>query len=135
MPKRRDWAKPVSESNSDLNRVYSWLLAFWSVAVSVSPLLVLDLTVVGRTVEKAVVRWSRVLVRVVPAWSIGSAMSSTLPQYLRRAAIRGEYFVIFSSNLSSQPRSLQKPISTMMRVHYLSKEVGSGEGVSGTPRA
>jgi hypothetical protein len=55
----------------------------------VSPLMVRDLSAVGRTVEKAVVRWSRVLVSVVPACPIGNAMKSTLPQYRLRAAIRG----------------------------------------------
>ena len=48
----------------------------------------------------------------------------------------GEYFSVFLSNLMSQPRSLQKPISTRMRVHcILLTEVGSGEGVFGTPLA
>ncbi len=48
----------------------------------------------------------------------------------------GGVFSVFLSNLTSQPRSLQKPISTMMRVHcFLSKEVGLGEGVFGTPLA
>ena len=90
----------------------------------------------GRTVEKAAVRWSRVLVSVVPAWPLGKATNSTRPQYFLRTAIRGEHFSVFSSSLMSQPRSLQKPISTRMRVHYiLLKEVGSGEGVFGTPLA
>ena len=78
----------------------------------------------------------RVLVSVVPAWPIGKATNSTRPQYLLRAAIRGEYFSVFSSNLMSQPRFMQKPISTRMRVHcILLKEVGSGEGGFGTPLA
>ena len=48
----------------------------------------------------------------------------------------GGYFSVFLSNLTSQPRSLQNPISTMMRVQFfLSKEVKSGEGVFGTPLA
>ncbi len=46
------------------------------------PLLVRDTSAVGRTVEKAVVRWSRVLVSVVPACPIENAMKSTRPQYL-----------------------------------------------------
>jgi hypothetical protein len=67
---------------------------------------------------------------------MGKAMNSTRPQYLLRAVKRGEYFSVFFSNLMPQPRSLQKPISTMMRVHgNLSKEVGSGEGASGTTLA
>ena len=46
----------------------------------------------------------------------------------------GGYFSVFLSNLASQSRYLQKRISTMMRVHYfMSKEVGSGEGVIRTP--
>ncbi len=54
--------------------------------------------------------------------------------YLLRAANRGEYFSVFFSSFVSQPMSLQKPISTMMRVHcFLSKEVGSGEVASGIP--
>ncbi len=39
----------------------------WSVAGIESPLLVLDLSVIGWTVEKAVVSWSKALVSVVPA--------------------------------------------------------------------
>ena len=101
-----------------------------------SPLLVLELPVIGRTVEKAVVSWWRVLVSVVPAWPMGKAMNSTLPQYRLRASSRGAYFEVFSSSFSTQPKSLQKPISMMMSVHcFLSKEVGSGEGKSGTPLA
>ena len=101
-----------------------------------APLLARDLSTVGRTVEETAVRRSRALVSVVPAWPMGKAMSSTRPQYLMRAAMRGEYFSVFLSNLTSQPRSLQKPISTRMRVHcILLKEVGSGEGVFGTPLA
>ena len=68
-------------------------MALWSVAANVSPLLVLDLTVVGRTVEKAVVSLFIVLVIVVPAWPIGSAMSSTLPQYLLRV-VTEEIFIV-----------------------------------------
>ncbi len=101
-----------------------------------APLLPRDLSTVGRTVEKAAVSCSRVLVSVVPAWPMGKAMNSTLPQYLQRAAMRGEYLSVFLSNLATQPRSLQKPISMMFRVQcYLSKEVGSGEGVFGMPLA
>ena len=37
------------------------------------------------------VSWSRVMVSVVPAWLMGKAMKSTLPQYLLRAAKRGEF--------------------------------------------
>jgi hypothetical protein len=59
------------------------------------PLLARDLSKDGRTVEKAAVRWPRVLVSVVLAWPIGKAIISILPQYLLRAAIRGEYFSVF----------------------------------------
>ncbi len=78
-----------------------------------------DLSTVGRAVEKAAVRCSRVLVSVVPVWPMGKAMNSTRPQYLLRAAMRREYFSVFLSNLTSQPRSLHKPISTLIRVHCL----------------
>jgi hypothetical protein len=48
----------------------------------------------------------------------------------------GGYFSVFFSNLMSLSRSLYNPTSTMTRVHYfLSKEVESGEGESGTPLA
>ncbi len=108
----------------------------WSVAGLKVPLLARDLSTVGWTVEKAAVSYSRVLVSVVPAWPMGKAMNSTLPQHLRRAAMKGEYFSVVLSNLAAQPRSLQKPISMMIRVHYfVSKQVGSGKGVSGTPLA
>ncbi len=41
----------------------------------------------------------------------------------------GEYFSVFFSILLSQPSSLQKPISTMTRVHcFPSKEIGSEGG-------
>jgi hypothetical protein len=45
-------------------------------------MLARDLCTVGRTVEKAAVRWSRVMVSVVPAWPLGKAMNSTQTQYL-----------------------------------------------------
>ena len=136
MPRRRDWDKSVIESSSDLNMVKSLAFAFWSVVGLDAPLLARDLSTDGRTGEKAAVRWSRVLVSGVPAWLIGKATNSTLPEYFLRAAMRGEYFSVFLSNLTSHQRSLQKPISTRMSVHcFLSKEVGPGEGVSGTPLA
>jgi hypothetical protein len=136
MPKRRDRAKSVSESSGDLNRLRSWALALWSGAGLEAALLARGPSSVGRSVENAALRCSRILVSVVPAWPMGKAMNSTRPQCLLRAAMRREYFSVFLSNLMSQPRSLQKLISTMMRVYYLmSKEVGSGEGASGTPLA
>ena len=67
MPRRRDRAKFVIESINDLNRVKSWAFALWSVAGLEMSLMVRDLSTDGRTVEKAAVRWSRVLVNVVPA--------------------------------------------------------------------
>jgi hypothetical protein len=67
MPRRRDCAKSVIESSSDLNRVKSWAIALlWSMAGLEMLLLARDLSTNDRTVEKAVVRWSRVLVSVVP---------------------------------------------------------------------
>ena len=66
MPKRRDWAKSVSESSNDLNKAWLGALALWSVAGMDVPLLAHDISTVGRTVETAAVRWSRVLVSVVP---------------------------------------------------------------------
>ena len=79
MPRRRDCAKSVIDSSIDLNRVKSWAFALWSVAGLEMPQLARDLSTDGRTVEKAAVRWSRVLVSVVPAWPIGKATNSTLP--------------------------------------------------------
>jgi hypothetical protein len=79
MPRRRDCAKSIIESSSDLNRVKSWAFASWSVAGLEVPLLASDLSTNGRTVEKAAVRWFSVLVSVVPAWPIGKATNSTLP--------------------------------------------------------
>ena len=111
-------------------------MELWSVAGLAAPLLARDLSTVGRTVEKAAVSWSRVLVSVVSAWPMGKAMNSTRPHYLLRATKTGEYFSVFFSNFVSQLKSMHKPISTMMRMHcFMSKEVGSGEGLSGTPLA
>jgi hypothetical protein len=39
MPRRRDCAKSVIESRSDLNRVKSWAFALWSVTGLRMPLL------------------------------------------------------------------------------------------------
>jgi len=91
-------------------------------------MLARGLSTVGQTVEKVAVRWSRVLVSVVPAWPMGKAMTSTRLQYLLRAAMRGEYFLVFLSNLTSQPRFLKKPISTMMGALFYVKggRVGGG---------
>jgi hypothetical protein len=52
-------------------------------------------------------------------------------QYFLRATKRGEYSSFF---FMSKPKSMQKPISTRMRVQYLLLgEVDSGVGESGTP--
>jgi len=71
IPRRRDCAKSVIDSSSDLNRVKSWTFALWSVARLEMHEMVRDLSTHGRTVEKAAVRLSRVLVSVVPACPIG----------------------------------------------------------------
>jgi len=89
MPRRWDCAKSVIDSNSDLNMVKSWAFALWSTAGIEMLLLARDLSTKGRTVEKAAVRWTRVLVSVVPALTIGKATNSARPQYFLRAAIRG----------------------------------------------
>jgi hypothetical protein len=68
MHRRRDCDKSVIESISDLNsRVKSWDFALWPMPGLEMPLLARDLSTKGRTVEKAAVRWSMVLVSVVPA--------------------------------------------------------------------
>jgi hypothetical protein len=96
MPRRRDWAKSVIESSSDLNRVKSWAFASRSMAGLDMPLLARDVSTDGRTVDKAAVRLFRVMVSVVPTCLIGKAINSTLPQYLPRAAIRGKYFSVIA---------------------------------------
>ena len=80
------------------------------------PMLALARSTWGRTVEKAAVRWLRIVVSVLIACPIRKATNPTLPQYFLRAVIRGEYFLVFSASFLSQPRSLQKPISTMIIV-------------------
>jgi hypothetical protein len=100
------------------------------------PLLALVGSTRGRTVEKTAVRWVRVAVRVVPACPMGKATNSTRPQFLLRAAMREEYFLVLASILVLQPKSLKKPISTTMRVHkLLLLDDGYGCGESGTPLA
>ncbi len=51
----RDCAKCVINTKSDLNRLQSWILAFWSVAGSIMPLFALARSTCGRIVEKAAV--------------------------------------------------------------------------------
>ena len=51
----------------------------WSAAELEAPMLDRDLSAVGRTVEKAVVRWSRVLKSVIPEGPMGKVMNSTRP--------------------------------------------------------
>ena len=58
MPLRRDCAKSASGSNSDFNRLYSYIFALCSVAGSMARLLALACSTRGRTVEKAAVMWS-----------------------------------------------------------------------------
>ena len=70
MSRKRDCAKSVIESNNNLNIVKSWAFALWSVAGLEMPMLARDLSTDGRTVEKAAVGLSRVLVRVVPKESV-----------------------------------------------------------------
>ena len=53
------------------------------------PLLALAWSALGRTVWKAAVKWSRVLVSAVPACPMVMATNSTLPQYFLRAAMMG----------------------------------------------
>ena len=79
MPMRRDCAKSVIESSSDLIKVTSWAFALWSVAGLEVPLLAREFSTDGRTMEKAAVRWFRVLISVVPARPIEKVTSSTLP--------------------------------------------------------
>ncbi len=40
-------------------------------------------------VERAAVRWTRVIESVAPAWLMGIATNSTLPQCFLKAATRG----------------------------------------------
>ena len=67
IPRRRDWAKSVIESNNDWNMVKPWAFALRSMAGMNMPVLARDLSTDGRTVEKASVRLFRVLVGVVSA--------------------------------------------------------------------
>jgi hypothetical protein len=46
----------------------------------------------GRAVEKAAVRWTRVLESVEPTWPMGIATNSTLPHCFLRTATRGSIF-------------------------------------------
>ena len=70
VPRRRECAKSVIESKSDLNMVKSWALTLWSVSGLEMPMLDRNFSTDGRTVEKAAVRWDSVLVIVLPAWPI-----------------------------------------------------------------
>ena len=90
----------------------------------------------GRAVENAAVRWMRVALSVVHACSMGKTTNSSVPKCFLRAAMGGMDLLVLASSLSSHPRSQQIPISTTIRVQsFLLKEVGSGEGESGTPLA
>ena len=59
-------------------------------------LLALVWYILGRTVENAAMRWSRVLVSVVLACPMGMATKSTRPQCCLRAVTRAVYFSVFS---------------------------------------
>jgi len=61
--------------------------------------LALAWSALGRTVEKAAVRWSRVLVSVVPACPMGMATNSILSQYFLSAVTRKQYFFVFFISL------------------------------------
>ena len=67
--------------------------------------------------ERAVVRCSGVLCSEVPAYPMGKATNSTLPQYFLTAAMKLEYFSAFYVRSLSQPRSLQDPTFIRIRVH------------------
>jgi len=71
------------------------------------PLLAIAWSTLRRTVEKAAVRWSRVLVSVVPACLMKMATDFTLPHYYLKAATRDEYFSDFSACFLSHPRSTE----------------------------
>ncbi len=86
--------------------------------------------------ENAAVRWSRVALSVVPACPMGKATNTTVPKCFLSSMTRGMYLLVLVSRFSSHHRSRQNPISMMMRVRsFLLKDVGSGEGESGTPLA
>jgi hypothetical protein len=86
-------------------------------------------------VEKAAVSCSKIFSAVVPACPMGKATNFTFSRSFLKAATRGVFSVFFAI-LSSQPKSLHKPISTRLRVHFvLLNEVGSGEKESGPPLA
>ncbi len=55
-------------------------MALESMVGWVAPVLALDWSASERAIEKAAVRWTRVLESVVPVWSMVIAMNSTLPQ-------------------------------------------------------
>ena len=64
-------------------------MALESMVGWVVPVMALAWSASGRAAEKAAVRWAMVLESVVPAWPMGIAKSSTLPQCFLRAATRG----------------------------------------------
>ena len=68
----------------------------------------------------------------MPAWPMGMQTNSTAPQWRRRAVISGSHLACFSSRFSTQPRSLQNPISMRSSAHSLRQTfVGGGLGKSG----
>ena len=74
------------------------------------PMLALVWSTLGRTVENAAVRWSRVLMSVVLACPMGMATNSTRPQCCLRAATGGVYFSVFSVCFFSHPRSRESAV-------------------------
>jgi hypothetical protein len=79
----------VSELSKDLNKFKLWILELWSVAGLEAPLLARAFSIVWRTVKKAAVKWSRVLVSVLPAWQMGKAKISSVPNVSREPRLGG----------------------------------------------
>ena len=72
----------------------------------------------------------------MPSWLIGTATNFTLPHKARNVATRGAYLVVFFCSFEWHPKSLQKPTSMRMRLHFLrSKDPGSGLDVFEIPIA
>jgi len=97
-------------------------------------LLALACSTLGQTMERAIVRCSRVLISQVSACLMGIATNSIPPQYFLRAVMRKKYFSVFSVCLLSHLRSLHNPPSNRMRVHtFLSTLLWSMLGMFSTP--
>jgi len=86
----------VSEFVTDLNRAKSWVLALWSVTGLVAPLLARACSTVGRSVEKATVTCSRVLLSVCGARvAVGEGDELHPSQVFSEGRKEGEYFRSF----------------------------------------